>query len=255
MIDSNRPLFRFSSLLLLALLGLPVVTACGNSEPGSGAPEGENGGAGGDAGAAPTGPLLPWAVGNNWTYQVTKDGVTSLKTTTIGELEKIGGDGPNAELMAYHVTTAKGSDQNDHTESWQAPSEDEPERIVRYVEQSFDATSGKLELEEYWDPSKLHIDGTAAHTAAGASWLESYTETKLPVGLSATTHEVHERWTVLDADATVQVPAGTFEHAIHLQKVGGSTTKDYWYLRGVGKLKETGSQTEELTEYQLKDAP
>ena len=42
---------------------------------------------------------------------------------------------------------------------------------------------------------------------------------------------------------------------IHLQKVGSSTTKDYWYLRGVGKLKETGSQTEELTEYQLKDTP
>ena len=42
-------------------------------------------------------------------------------------------------------------------------------------------------------------------------------------------------------DETVEVPAGTFEHAIHFQKAG----KNYWYLRGVGKLKETGSQTEE----------
>lgn len=255
MTDSPRSLSSFASCLVLALVGLPLISACGNSEPGSGAPSGDNGGAGGDAGNPLTGPLLPWAVGNNWTYRVTQDGVVSLKTTTIGDLEKVGGDGPNADVMAYHVTTAKGTDQSDHSESWQAPSPDEPDRIVRYVEQSFDASSGKLELTEYWDPSKLHVDGTAAHTAENASWLESYTETKLPTGLSPTTHEVHERWNVLEADATLEVPAGTFEHVTHLQKVGSSTTKEYWYLRGVGKLKETGSQTEELTDYQLKDAP
>jgi hypothetical protein len=38
---------------------------------------------------------------------------------------------------------------------------------------------------------------------------------------------------------------------VHLQKVGNST-KEYWYARGVGKLKETGTQTEELTAYDLK---
>jgi hypothetical protein len=245
-----------STLWLLLALAAPLTIGCGNSEPGSGAPTngGDSGGAGGESNA-PSGPLLPWAVGNNWTYQVTKDGVTSIKTTTIGALEAVGGDGPNAEVMAYRVTTAKGTDQNDHTESWQAPSADEPERIVRYREQSFDATSGNLELDEYWDPEKLHIDGTTAHTAANASWLEQYNETKLPVGLTPTTHEVRERWTVLEADATLEVPAGTFDHVTHLQKVGSSSTKEYWYVRGVGKLKETGTQTEELTAYQLKDTP
>jgi hypothetical protein len=248
--------FTPSPLLASLLLALPLTVACGNSEPGSGAPTGNQGEAGaGSGGEGPSGPLLPWAVGNTWTYQVTQDGVTSLKTTTVGELEPVGGEGPNSELMAYHVVTAKGADQKDKTESWQAPSEDEPERVVRFREQSFDATSGNLELEEYWEPSKLHIDGTTEHTSAGASWLETYTETKLPVGLSPTTHEVHERWSVIEADATLDVPAGTFQHVIHLQKVGGSSTKDYWYLRGVGKLEETGSQTEELTEYQLEDAP
>jgi hypothetical protein len=231
-------------LLLLLLVG------CGSVDPAN---QGGEGGAGG-ADNAPEGPLLPWAVGNKWTYKITKDGVVSLKTTTIGDLEPVGGDGPNAELMAYHVITAKGSDLNDHTESWQAPSEDEPERILRFREQAFDATSGKLELEEYWEPAKLHIDGTAEHTEQDATWLESYIETKLPVNLTPSSHEARERWTVLDSDATVEVPAGTFEHAIHLQKIGGST-KEYWYLRGVGKLKETGSQTEELTEYSLEPAP
>ena len=244
---------RFLAPLLLAL---PLTVACGNEEPGTGAPNDNDGDAGASAGGeGPTGPLLPWAVGNQWTYQVTKDGVVALKTTTIGELEKVGGEGPNADVMAYHVTTAKGTDQQDHTESWQAPSADEPERVMRYHERSFDATSGNLELDEYWDPGKLHIDGTAEHTAADASWLETYSETKLPVGLSPTTHEVHERWTVLETDATLEVPAGSFQHVIHLQKVGGSSTKEYWYRRGVGKLKETGSQTEELTEYQISHAP
>lgn len=234
----------------LGALACALLLACGSVDPA------DNQGAAGSSGdPLPEGPLLPWAVGNNWTYQVTKDGVTSLKTTTIGELEAVGGMGPNAETMAYHVTTAKGTDQNDHTESWQTPLADNPDRIVRYREQSFDASSGALDEDEYWDPEKLHIDGTAEHTVKDASWLESYAETKLPVGLSPTTHDVRERWTVLDDDETLEVPAGSFEHTIHFQKVGSSSSKQYWYLRGVGKLKETGTQTEELTAYELKDAP
>ena len=234
--------------LTLALLG------CGTVDPSN--PSGGAGnGAGGDGGSQPEGPLLPWAVGNSWTYRVTKDGVTTLKTTTIGDLEEVGGDGPNASLMAYHVITAKGNDSKDRTESWQAPNADNPDRIERYREQSFGATSGALELEEHWDPSKLHIDGSAERTAQDASWLEKYQETKLEVGFAPSTHESRERWTVLNADATVEVPAGKFQHVIHFQKIGSSTSKEYWYLRGVGKVKETGSQTEELADYELEPAP
>ena len=246
----SRLNFATATLLGACLLQL----GCGSVDPEKEEPGAGGDGAGGSATAKPEGPLLPWAVGNNWTYKVTDTGVSSLKTTTIGELELVGGDGPNAGVMANHVTTAKGSDLKDHTESWQMPSADNPDRIVRLREQSFDASSGNLELDEHWDPAKLHIDGSADRTVAGASWLEVYDETKLTVGLSPTTHTARERWTIIGDDETVEVPAGTFEHAIHLQKVGGSSTKDYWYLRGVGKLKETGSQTEELTEYHLEDA-
>lgn len=240
---------------LWKVLGALALLGCGSVDP-SDKPEGVGGdGAGGNGGGVAEGPLLPWAVGNAWTYRVTKDGVTTLKTTTIGDLEEVGGDGPNARLMAYHVTTAKGDDSKDRTESWQAPSADNEDRIERYREQSFDATSGELELEEYWQPAKLHIDGSPERTAQDASWLENYQETKAEVGLTPSTHEVRERWTVLDADASVEVPAGKFEHVIHFRKVGSSTSKEYWYLRGVGKLKETGSQTEELTEYPSELAP
>ena len=248
--------FRLTpSALSCAILACGLALGCGSIDPAEHPGTGGDGSGGDGSGPKPEGPLLPWSVGNNWTYRVTKDGVVGLKTTTIGDAEAVGGDGPNAEAMAYHVTTAKGTDLNDHTESWQTPSADNPDRVVRYREQSFDATSGKLELDEYWEPEKLHIDGSAEHTVMDASWLESYSETKNEVGLTPTTHDVRERWTVLDDDETLEVPAGTFEHVIHFQKIGSSTSKEYWYLRGVGKLKETGSQTEELTEYELQDAP
>jgi hypothetical protein len=245
------------SFATLTLFGAACLLqlGCGSVDPEKDTPGAGGEGAGGSSGTPkPEGPLLPWAVGNTWTYKVTNTGVSSLKTTTIGELELVGGEGPHADVMAHHVTTAKGTDLNDHTESWQMPSADNEDRIIRLREQSFDASSGKLELDEYWDPGKLHIDGSADRTVAGASWLELYEETKLAVGLQPTTHTARDRWTVIGDDETVEVPAGTFEHAIHFQKVG-SSTKEYWYLRGVGKLKETGSQTEELTDYHLEDAP
>lgn len=241
-----RPAFLTLTLVFSGAFAL----GCGSVDPKDKA----TGGQGGDSsGPLPEGPLLPWAVGNSWTYQVTKAAAVTVKTTTIGDLEAVGGDGPNATAMANHVTTGKGD--NDHTESWQTPSADNPERIVRYREQSFSATTGDLTTDTYWDPEKLHVDGSVDRTTKGADWLESYAETKLPVGLPQTTHDVRERWTVVDDDETLKVPYGSFQHVIHFQKVGSSTSKDYWYLRGVGKLKETGSQTEELTDYHLESAP
>src|SRR3954469_21608959 len=97
------------------------VASCGNAEPGSGAPQGGTAsggsdttpGAGDDAGGAssvdPHASLLPWSIGNSWTYRVTKNGNVTEKTTTIGDLELVGGTGPNATLMAFHVTTSKGA--------------------------------------------------------------------------------------------------------------------------------------------------
>jgi hypothetical protein len=268
---------RRPNLCKLASVGLALTTviACGSIEPGEGASTAgtggtahAGGGAGGVAGAEPgpvgaggatdpsggapdpgeVAPLLPWNVGNSWTYRVTKNGIVTEKTTVVGELELVGGTGPNAGLMAYHVTTDK--DGSDHTESWQGPAADAPERIVRFREQAFGATSGMLDTENHYDPPKLHADGSAAHTVKGASWVEEYAETSLPVGMPANTHSVSDRWTVISDSETVKVPAGSFTGVIHLRKAGNST-KDYWYARGIGKLKETGTQTEELSAYTI----
>lgn len=237
---------RYAASFLLACLA-----GCGSVDPST-----TNDGQSGAAGAPGTGRddlLLPWTPGNRWSYRVTQDGVVTEKTQTVGDAEPVGGIGPHANVTAFRVTTAKGEELRDRTESWQAPDPDDPERIVRYRERAFSKSTGELELEEHWDPPKLRIDGSAERTVDGASWLESYSETKLEVGFPPTSHDMRERWTVLDDDATVVVPAGTFEHVIHFQKAGSGATKQYWYARGIGKLKETGGQTEELTGYELQD--
>ncbi len=233
---------RFGQSARLLTLGcLLSVAACGSEDPS------KNSGAGGE-GAAVDGPLLPWAVGNAWTYRVTEDGAVSTKVTTIMEQQPVGGGGPNAEIEAYKVITTKRNGA-DHTDSWQAPDGD---RVLRYREQSFSASTGDLELEEYWEPHKLHVDWSPEHLVEGASWLEQYEETKLPVGDTASQSTRRDRWTVKARAETVTVPAGTSENAVALQKVGADTLKTYWYVPGVGKVKETGGQTEELMEYELK---
>jgi hypothetical protein len=181
------------SVLAASLLVTNALLGCGDVDPGINMPpagaagdansggDGTGGseGAAGMPGVVPEGALLPWVTGNTWSYRVTNAGVVSEKTTTVGELQEVGGMGPNAGLMAFHVVTAKGVDGTDRTESWQAPHPDAPERIVRYREQSFGAVTGVLEQEEHWDPEKLHIDGSADRTVTGATWLERYDETSL----------------------------------------------------------------------------
>jgi len=224
-------------LYSLALSACLTLSACSDSEPGGGAA---------DAAVIETsGPLLPFKQGNTWTYKVTGDGEVSEKVTTIGATEAVGGTGPHAAATAFKVVTKKGV--SDQTISWQAV---EGDRVVRYREQAFHAGSGELEEEEHWDPAKLHIDGSAAHTVAKASWLEDYQETKLPVGKAPSTETARDRWTVDAIDQVITVPAGTFR-AIVFIKAGGSTLKTYWYVPGVGKVKETGGQTEELVSYKV----
>jgi len=226
--------------ITVAALGAAAIASvgCGDTDPGATAPP--------DCTAA-EGEMLPWKTGNKWTYLVNDEGVVSMKETTIGAMEPVGGTGPNKDVQAFKVVTAKGV--MDQTISWQAPM---GESVIRYREQSFSASTGELELEEHWDPYKLHIDGTAAHKVGGVTWLLIYDETKLPVGGTPDMHEAHDRWTVLSACESVTVPAGTFT-AVYIQKVSatGGSAKTYWYVPGVGKVKESGGQLEELVSYSL----
>lgn len=241
--DRAKSVIRTLPATALLLSALAFGVGCGGSEPAGG-----DDGAAGGSGMLEGEPFLPLAEGNRWVYRVTQDSTVTEKATVVGPLEPVGGSGPHATDMAHRMTTTKGQGGTDETVSWQALV---GARVVRFREQAFGATSGMLTLEEHWSPAKLRVDQSAEHTVAGATWLESISETKLPVGGQPVTSTVNDRWTVLADDVTLTVPAGTFENVLHLQKVGGSSNKQYWWARGVGKLKETGSQTEELVSYEV----
>src|SRR5690606_24129915 len=115
------------------------------------------------------------------------------------------GIGPNAEKLAFKITTRKGD--SDETVSWQGVVGD---AVVRYREQAFGAMTGELQLDEYWEPYKLRVDGSSERRQAGASWLETYQETKIATGQEPVTSERRERWLVDAVDEEVTVPAGTF---------------------------------------------
>jgi hypothetical protein len=211
-----------------AFLALAVLAGCG----------------GGSDGGNATGPLMPWAVGNSWTYNVTDKGQTTSKVVTVGAAEPIGA-GPSSATMANKVLTMNGTDK---TISWQGPLDG---AIVRYREQAFKASTGALSDDTVWAPHRLHVDSSDAHTVAGASWLDLFEETKTPAdGSMPKLSTGRERWTVMSDHESITVPAGTFTTVV-LQKIGASTTKTYWFARGVGKIKESGGQTEELVKYQV----
>lgn len=221
--------------------GTPVATA------GTGA-GGNDGGAGaGTAGVpATTGALLPWKEGNSWTYRVTSGkGTVTTKKTTILPLEPVGGTGPNKDVMANKVITEK-ADGADETQSWQALVGDQ---VVRYRELSFDAKGGMVELEEFWTPYKLRVDGTRLTVG---TWTEKYTETKIEVGKSPVTTEKTDTWEVWKENERVTVPAGTFDAIVIRRTNASDSAKVYWFVRGIGKVRETGGQMEELVSYELK---
>jgi hypothetical protein len=234
---------------------LVALGACGDKDPDqgddtSGRGRGRDSGAPHDADAGPSagGSFFPFAVGNRWTFRVTEDGAVTTKTQTIGALEPVGGTGPNKDTRAYRATTSKGDgkgDGGDETVSWQAEVDG---KIVRYREQSFSAT-GELELEEHWAPYKLRVDSSQARLMAGAMWTETYSETKQRMGKSPSTDMASDTWRVVAGAESVTVPAGTFT-ALVIEKTGG-TPKRYWFVRGIGKVKETGTQTEELQSYDV----
>jgi hypothetical protein len=221
-----------ASLLAVSLFAV----ACGSEDPTPKEPPGED-----------AAPLLPFAEGNRWVYRVTDGADVEQKVNLVGAAEPVGGTGVFKDQIAFKCTTSKQGGE-DETISWQGIDGD---RIVRYREQSFHAGSGTLELEETWSPPKLRIDGSAEHTTADASWIEDYEETKLPSDDTPSVAMRRDRWTVKAVGQTLTVPAGTFEDVVVVEKVGVDSLKTYYYKRGVGKLKETGGQTEELVSYTL----
>jgi hypothetical protein len=219
--------------ILLALLVTVAAMGCGNevNEPR-------------DAGAADAIPAaqryLPLATGATWTWHVTPANGNPAydKTSTVEALE------PEGDVMAYRVHTV--GDDGD-TVSWQ---HDTGAAIRRLRERSFDLT-GALISDQTYTPYKLRLDESNDRLAVGASYTESYTEIETDAQGGVTSVAKAETWTIEAIDESVTVPAGTYA-CLRVRRIGtdvGESDKTFWFARGVGKIKETGKQTEELSSY------
>ncbi len=213
-----------------AVLAAAGPLACGGDEP----PQNPD--------ANPGDSYLPLVTGATWTFRITDpvSGATEDKVNTVGPLEDIGGI--KAGVMAFRITTEK---LDGSTVSWQEVTGD---LVVRHKEQTFDL-AGTMTREEWYTPYKLRVDGSAANSMLGATYVQSYNElvtgSSMPVAKS-------ETWEVLAVNQSVTVPAGTFDALVVRRSAGaGQADKTYWFVRGVGKVKEDGGQLEELVSYNI----
>lgn len=219
---------------LIGLLWLAL--GCGGSGADSPADSSE--------GCPTSGRYLGLEAGRSWTYKVT-DTVThvvEMKTQTVGALETLAIHGG---ASAFKLTTTK---PGGSTDSWQ---EDTGTEIRRHAEND---NSGGTTTTEQYDPFRIRVDEAPAHIMDGATFTTNYTEVVSANGGPATSTAKSESWSVVAAEEMVDVPAGTF-CALHVHRtsmLGGTvgSTKDFWFVRGVGKVKEVGDgQTEELTTF------
>lgn len=248
----------------------------GGSTGGSGGtPTGGTGGGATDAATQGDAPAsteyFPFKAGNRWTLQVTEpSSVPYRKEQVVVGLEPVGGTGPHAARMALRVETRKyavGNPQmlEDATISWQLR---EGDKILRYRETSctrFSAmltndriTACTVDVEDSWDPPRLRLDErpNGAAPVNGVTWNETYTESKKsynyavnPPAVTMSSASNTDTWTVLEANATVTVPAGSFSNCMVVQKktAVAQNTKTYSFCKGVGKVKEAGlGQNEDL---------
>jgi hypothetical protein len=199
---------------------------------------GGDGPSGGDCGFA-SDRYLPYEAGNSWTYQITdlSTGMRATKTQAVSAV-----DDPDLGPVLLQVTgklsgTTKSLNRRDG------------DRLVRFEQEDYDAT-GTLERTTTYDPSELRIDESAERVAEGAAWDEAYTEiVDDPSGVEVSRVDTIDHWAVVEGAVSCEAPLGTFE-CLHLRKTrtaGGVAVKDFFFARGVGKVRESGqSQLEEL---------
>ena len=183
--------------------------------------------------------LFPLAVGHRWTYRVTEsDGTTNTKVQSVTKTATTSvGDG-------FQLKTAR---NNDEIYSVQVMSADG--KLLRLNEESYE--NGTLKERLVFNPSSLRVD--TALTSVGTTYESTHEERSLSLindtVLSAISKT--QRFFVEASDEAVTVPAGTYRAVRVRRETVGSVQKTFWYVFGVGKVKETGGQTEELEKVEL----
>lgn len=189
--------------------------------------------------------FFPIAEGSTWRYRITrlKSGETSEKMHEVGALQDIGGE--LAGTMALPVTSSKDSGD---TITWQ---EDTGTSVVRHREQDL---AGMTHHDEYYSPAKLRLDEAPERLVEGTTYEREFEQRKINLGTMEEVVELrHETWTVARFGEELTLPAGTYctMQVRRETRVDGElgSDKQYWFARGVGKVKErSDTRREELLE-------
>ena len=221
---------------LVALLCGLAVAGCGGGN-GSGG----DGGGGDDPCGFGNDDFLPYEVGFSWSFRVTDLG-TGNRSTKEQRIDP-GMNHPTHGEVVVQVTEKL----NGTTTSYLRR---EGGRVLRFEQQDRDETM-TLERTTTYVPSQIRIDESDERTMFGATWNETYTEVvRDPAGTLVSEIETVDGWEVMDVDVDCEAPFGAFS-CIHLRRVrtqGGVAEKDFYFARGVGKVREVGAnQLEELT--------
>jgi hypothetical protein len=207
----------FAFVLLLA-------AACGTEAP---MPPGE------------TKSLFPISVGNRWTY-VVDSGAKPEKTQSVTGTIAVDG------RAAYVLETLAGDFKR--VVSHQALDGD---KLVRAREKTY---NGNFLIEDLrFTPWALRVDLGA--TELGATYQSVHTEEVLDANGEVVPPTIMKTQTffVEAVDDTINVPAGMFRCVRVRRDTTGGPSKTFWFAPGVGKVRETGGQTEDLSSYEVED--
>ena len=179
-------------------------------------------------------PLFPLAKGNRWTFATRdSDGDTGEKTQTVTATLADGG---------YAMRTVNGE-----TETLSV------QRIVgtQLVRESEVSTEADVVVERVrFAPASLRVELSASRL--GDTYDQASTEEHLNEagGVTRRTPKTHH-FVVEAVDELIDVPAGEFRAVRVRRDTEGGSSKTYWYVRGVGKIREVGGQIEELSSFDV----
>jgi hypothetical protein len=176
--------------------------------------------------------IFPVAVGNVWTYRIRdSSGDVSSKTQTVTGTDP---EGFVFETVRGDVVTTS------------VQRIDEEERLVRVREES--TKVGVLTERLIFTPHDIRVD--LDDIELGTTYSQTYLEDHDPIDGTADVEKT-QTFTVDSVDDPVTVPAGNYRAIKVVRTTMGGSAKTYWFAKGVGKIKETGGQLEELVSAEL----
>lgn len=190
--------------------------------------------------------LYPLTAGSSWTYRIEDP---SVATGPFEKRVEVVGEQPVPET-GDRAMEVRSTQPHLVEVSWQK----EKDGVVYRVREE-DHKADTLARVTTWTPAAMK--SLAMERPEGWSVVSSLTEvTRYPGGTKADdTDKKKYTWSVVAVNETVTTPAGTFSNAIRLQRKRedkAEPVRTYWLVPGIGKVKETGERTEELTAYDVK---